>query len=305
MKTYAPNYYKDFHCIADKCTHSCCIGWEICIDSETLKKYENTDGELGKRLKSSINNSEFVLRKDESCPFLNKNGLCDIISEKGEDYLCEICKEHPRFYNFFSDRTEAGLGLSCEEAARIILSQREFTEVMPICDDGTEEYELCWEELYILQKRDSIFKVLQNRNKPLQERVDEMLDICKAKTPPSVTALSHILSKMEMLDSSWGEMLSQITEPCTDAALDEFDTAFEKLLLYFVYRHTPMSVNEKDFASRVAFAYISYEVIRTMCAVQKSNMGECAFEYLCNTARMYSAEIEYSEENTQKLIEML
>ena len=24
-----PSYYKTFQCIADKCEHSCCIGWEI------------------------------------------------------------------------------------------------------------------------------------------------------------------------------------------------------------------------------------------------------------------------------------
>ena len=29
MKLYAPKYYNEFKCIADKCTHSCCVGWEI------------------------------------------------------------------------------------------------------------------------------------------------------------------------------------------------------------------------------------------------------------------------------------
>ena len=32
MKIIAPNYYPAFRCIADKCRHSCCIGWEIDID---------------------------------------------------------------------------------------------------------------------------------------------------------------------------------------------------------------------------------------------------------------------------------
>ena len=38
MKLYAPEYYKQFQCIADKCTHSCCIGWEIDIDEITDEK---------------------------------------------------------------------------------------------------------------------------------------------------------------------------------------------------------------------------------------------------------------------------
>ena len=40
MIMLVPNYYKDFLCIADKCRHSCCIGWEIDIDEETLEFYE-------------------------------------------------------------------------------------------------------------------------------------------------------------------------------------------------------------------------------------------------------------------------
>ena len=35
MKLYAPGYYKRFACIASKCRHSCCVGWEIDIDPET------------------------------------------------------------------------------------------------------------------------------------------------------------------------------------------------------------------------------------------------------------------------------
>ena len=41
MKLYAPKYYERFKCIADKCSHSCCIGWEIDVDADTLKKYKS------------------------------------------------------------------------------------------------------------------------------------------------------------------------------------------------------------------------------------------------------------------------
>ena len=36
MDIFAPSYYKKFKCIADKCHHNCCIGWEIDIDDEAL-----------------------------------------------------------------------------------------------------------------------------------------------------------------------------------------------------------------------------------------------------------------------------
>ena len=51
MKLFAPDYYKYFSCIADKCGHSCCVGWEIDIDADTLEYYRSVKGTLGKRMK--------------------------------------------------------------------------------------------------------------------------------------------------------------------------------------------------------------------------------------------------------------
>ena len=48
MKTVVPSYYKEFRCIADKCNHSCCKGWEIDIDDETYKKYAESDLPIAK-----------------------------------------------------------------------------------------------------------------------------------------------------------------------------------------------------------------------------------------------------------------
>ena len=125
MKLIAPSYYKKFKCIADKCKNSCCVGWEIDVDAETDAFYQSVGGELGKRLAENIDRSgeipHFKLCDGERCPFLNKNGLCDVITELGEGALCQICADHPRYRNFYSDRTEIGLGLCCEAAAELIL----------------------------------------------------------------------------------------------------------------------------------------------------------------------------------------
>ena len=127
MKTFVPNYYKDFNCIANKCKHNCCIGWEIDIDEETLFKYENYKGKFSKKLMQGIEHNDdcaiFHLDGKGRCAFLNENNLCDIILNLGENSLCQICSDHPRFRNYYSDRIEMGLGLCCEEAGRIILSQ--------------------------------------------------------------------------------------------------------------------------------------------------------------------------------------
>ena len=142
MKLYAPKYYKQFNCIADKCKHSCCIGWEIDIDSETLGKYNSLSAEASESILNSIdfcNSPHFKLLDNKRCQNLDENGLCTIIKSMGEDYLCDICREHPRFYNFTNRGKEVGIGMSCEEACRIILSSDDYDEMIEIAEVPGDE----------------------------------------------------------------------------------------------------------------------------------------------------------------------
>ena len=310
MKTFAPNYYPSFRCIADKCRHSCCVGWDVYIDEETQEKYRNMGGEIGERVRAHLCEKEdgvcFSMCENGNCPFLNERGLCDIILAKGEGYISEICTEHPRFYNFFSDRTEVGLGLSCEEAARIILSQTEKTVLLPFSEDDEEEYELYPEEEYVLAKRAEIFDILQNESKCIEERAQEILRISGARFPQkSPVEWAKIFQSLEMLDSTWQEALKLLENSSFGAEMTEFELPFEKLYLYFVYRQTARAESEADFAARICFANLSFSVIRALCAAKKEQSGVCSFDDLCDFARRYSAEIEYSEENTAALINIM
>ena len=128
MVTVYPMYYPQFRCLMGACQHNCCIGWEIDIDPDTADYYAGQTGPLAEKLKRSVaweDVPHFVLGDGERCPFLTSNNLCEIIQHEGEDSLCEICREHPRFYNDCAGRMEVGLGLSCEAAARLILLQKE------------------------------------------------------------------------------------------------------------------------------------------------------------------------------------
>ena len=92
MKLIAPAYYRDFRCIAGACRHSCCIGWEIDIDEDTLDLYRTMPGETGELLRAGIEETDgcahFRLGEDERCPMLRKDGLCELICRCGEDALC-------------------------------------------------------------------------------------------------------------------------------------------------------------------------------------------------------------------------
>ncbi len=179
-----PNYYDYFECIADKCKDNCCIGWEIDIDDNTYEEYMKINGTLGSRLRESIETKDgvhsFKLDKNERCPFLNSNNLCDIICELGKDKLCHICKHHPRYINNYEDITEIGLGLACEEACRIILSQQSPTYII----NSNTKQKFTLEEsnsktfTYLYKARDIIIGLLQNRNYNIQLRLSATIALC-------------------------------------------------------------------------------------------------------------------------------
>ena len=309
MKKLAPNYYKNFSCIADRCQHSCCIGWEIDIDEDTLSYYESINGEFGEFLSKNIeNNGETahfrLVGKEERCPFLQENGLCKMILTLGEESLCHICREHPRFYHEFSDHEEVGLGLCCEEAARLILSQEDETFLETLEDDGIAEKTDPWEEA-LISKRESIFSILSNHKKSIEVRATEMLTqnhiIFPQKSP---SEWCEILSDLEQLDPTWSKALETLPN-AREADFTEFELSFEKLLTYFVYRHTADAMDEEDLTSRIAFAYLGYHIIRLLCSAKKEIEGKCTFSDLTDLARRFSSEIEYSEENTEILLEIL
>lgn len=181
MKVIRPSFWNKFQCIGSKCTDNCCIGWEIDIDPETTQKYQQVSGELGRRLKESIQvqDGEYSFRMNgERCPFLNQKNLCDLILELGEGSLCEICREHPRFYEWFGAWKEAGLGLCCEEAVRLLLAKAEPLTFETVWDDEEESFcvDSPWLPL-LVEVREVILRNLQDRGRNLQERMQGILEL--------------------------------------------------------------------------------------------------------------------------------
>lgn len=179
-----PNYYDSFKCTADKCNDNCCIGWEIDIDENTFNKYMNIGGNLGNRLKNEIITENethyFKLKENDRCPFLNNKNLCDIICELGEDGLCQICNDHPRYINSYGNITERGLGLACEEACRIILNQK--GPAYLIDSESKMKYNPTIPEdsylEYLYKIRNLIIDILQNKSYKITERIACVIEFC-------------------------------------------------------------------------------------------------------------------------------
>lgn len=311
MKLTTLNFFQNFHCIAGDCKHSCCIGWEIDIDEDTLELYRKTDGEFGRRLSENIDMTDaphFALTKDERCPFLNDKNLCDIILNLGEESLCQICSDHPRFRSFFSDRTEIGLGLCCEAAAKQVLSFKEKAEEVVLEDDNGGET-LSEFEKSILAARKELFSIAQDRSIPFSARLQALSEYASTKAADkSLRAWAAFYKSLERLDNAWDKQLDTLyrsgkSEKNQLAALP--DTPFEQLSVYFLYRHLPNAEDLADLKKRVAFTVLSCQTLRALCAAALSENKSFSIDLLADLARMYSAEIEYSEENMDAVLGIL
>lgn len=292
MKTYAPQYYKKFKCIADKCRHSCCVGWEVDIDEKTLQFYSNVQGEFGKRLAENISHEDvphFILDKNERCPFLNSCGLCDIYTTLGEKHLSHICTEHPRFHNFFDERTETGIGLCCEEAARIILSEKDkFTIVV----DGEKPQR---DEKGFFALRQKAFDIVSDEDMAFGDRITSLSDAFGLEIPQkSFGEWVDFYLSLEILDGEWEKLLLSVRDENPVADYSGYEKQAENLLTYFLFRHLRCD----DLSPRLAFCIVSTKMIFDIFSLCK----EESFETLCDIARMYSSEIEYSEDNTDELL---
>ncbi len=311
MNLYAPKYYQQFACIADRCKHSCCVGWEIDIDPETYAFYQNAEGAFGDRLRNGITLEEdtphFCLTKEERCPFLNQDNLCDIILQLGEDALCQICTDHPRFRNFFDSREELGLGLCCEAAASLIVTQKEPFCLTALHNDKTPETP---EETAFFAERDKIFSLLKNRDESVEERVKRLIYTYGLSLPErNYAQWASVFWELERLEPSWTDRLFELKKvgqiPESLFADSSWELAWEQLLLYFVYRHTAEACYDDSLKVRLSFSVLSIWMLKGLCAGCAMAHGTVSLEDLTEIARQYSAEVEYSEGNMDALFALL
>ncbi len=304
MKVYAPSYYSSFACLMGACRHTCCAGWEIDIDEDSLERYRATDGEIGRMLQENIDEADgcacFRLREDERCPFLQDDGLCRLICECGEESLCQICADHPRFRNFFSDRIEIGLGMCCEAAARLILTWEEPVSLTVIDDDGEEEAPLSHKEDCRLCLRDALTELVQKRRRPFEKRIYSIFSrstlYTKANRP--LGEWVDFLLELEHLEDAWCDRLRSLTSSDAAPVDSRWDVPFEQLMVYLFYRHLGTVQEDDSVQSIFDFCLLMWHIIREMFA----RSSHQTMEELIEICRLYSSEIEYSDENVAAIL---
>ncbi len=318
MKLVAPKYYKDFKCKGGCCTDNCCIGWEIDIDGETKEKYFSLNTPLGDRIRKNTAEDDgvchFVLQ-GERCPFLNSENLCDLICQMGEEYLCDICREHPRYYTTLGDTVFGGVGLCCEEAARLVLTSSTFEYITLETMGEREECDKDLLEIFLdlreriteifVEKTQSIVYLVEEVESAIadaQARADEESENLYGIKEISHKTIVEIVENSELLSEELPELLKKsISWENQMFKKDSVNNYLQNIFCYFLDRYLPKAVEDGDFLSKFKIALFSLKAIELLF-LGEENLTLDRAVYL---AKLYSKEMEYNEDNIDLICEML
>lgn len=187
MQYRYPDYYGQFRCIGGQCPQTCCTGWKITIDDRTLCKYKKASRcayfpeIFRKKLSEQIDIKEkLFLSGGGQCPFLDREGLCEIYKELGPDGLCTTCRKYPRHMEDYGQLREVMLSMSCPEAARLILSRKE-KDIFRIRLTGKKVRQPVDSRKLkrLLSYRSRLIKIMQQRDVPIELRLGKILELSK------------------------------------------------------------------------------------------------------------------------------
>ena len=159
------DYYDKFKCKCGDCRSVCCGGWGITVSDEEYFRLLGLDcpPELRYILDCALAvvddpcQQRYAMMKPSytgKCRLINEQGLCSLQIACGEEVLPAVCRMYPRSLT----EKHAGCSASCERVVEMLMRDTplSFSEPLP---EPTATY----------------VKALQNREKPLKERISAFL----------------------------------------------------------------------------------------------------------------------------------
>ncbi|WP_432662669.1 flagellin lysine-N-methylase [Wukongibacter baidiensis] len=295
-KILQPVYMNHFNCIGPTCEDNCCYGWNVDIDTNTYKKYQGVQHEtLSCLINKSIVEKESsykVKMKSNICPFFDKDKLCMIHKELGEEFLSNTCYSYPRSFNIFNDSIEIAASVSCPEVARLVLLNK----------DGIDfEYSYDFSKYTYLPKRMGVFNALIENSNPVFENsymkyLWEIRSLC----------IDIIQNRNFDLDSNMillGLFIENLSDCINDNKIDNISEVIDLFSRYINTTHT-LDSNEKnnsllDSKLKILFNILSKKAslssislprldkyyklfLQGLCIDEQPNRSDLSEAYLCN-----------------------
>lgn len=328
-----PDYYSEFHCIADKCPDSCCDKWEIVVDDDTAELYGEVTGGIGEKLRNSMaiddEGDRIFTLCGERCPFHEKSGLCEIQRLLGEEYLCDTCHEYPRAVQDCGDFAEYDLSLSCPEAARIILSRKCEPQYIEKVEDVLLD-EACYDkDVMDLMKytRRQILDIIWDRSCTVSEAVrkcgryalciQERLDRNEIYPFPysdempnaenisfsdfSYSSLINSCLDDDILTEEFRIMLKDTLslgetpmDSGAEKVLDSFSDLYRQLCTHYINRYWLRAAFDGEAAEKMLILIKAFALVRRFGFAYYQKNKELPFSAVIRIVQLYSKETEHN-----------
>ncbi|WP_177921541.1 flagellin lysine-N-methylase [uncultured Eubacterium sp.] len=303
MKIVKPTFYKTFKCIAGDCPDSCCQGWEVDADSDSLEYYKTLDNslEIKKRIdsvlsKDEFDNTIFTLAPKKRCPFLNEENLCDMHIAIGGEHTPYTCRTFPRFIYDFGATREIGISFSCPVASDMMYNTESFDFETDINSDLPTLNDIDAEKYFLLYKgRAEAYKIAKDKNKSIRERLNDLLDLgvlLQEKLFPydeggDDIAFFDVFKNPELINPEWKEKVENFSlKQVSDTQSNE------NILMYFLYKYLMQAVYDDDALSKIKMAVLGVLI--------NTYFGEDSW-----TVHLWSKETEHSQYNMDRYKKLL
>lgn len=303
MKIVKPTFYKNFKCIAGDCPDSCCQGWEVDADSDSLEYYKTLDNslEIKKRIdsvlsKDEFDNTIFTLAPKKRCPFLNDENLCDMHIAIGGEHTPYTCRTFPRFIYDFGATREIGISFSCPVASDMMYNTESFDFETEVNSDLPTLNDIDAEKYFLLYKgREEAYKIAKDKNKSIRERLNDLLDLgvlLQEKLFPydeggDDIAFFDVFKNPELINPEWKEKVENFSlKQVSDTQSNE------NILMYFLYKYLMQAVYDDDALSKIKMAVLGVLI--------NTYFGEDSW-----TVHLWSKETEHSQYNMDRYKKLL
>lgn len=118
-------FLESFECLGDACEDTCCKGWGMQVDSQTVERYREQAPELLDAV--TTGEAEHIMRRDPETDYCVKfdQGWCGIHRDRGTDFLGDACHFFPRVTRQLGDVSLQTASLSCPEVVRLVTSSED------------------------------------------------------------------------------------------------------------------------------------------------------------------------------------
>ena len=137
--------------------------------------------------------------------------------------------------------------------------------------------------------------MLQNRSIPIAQRMEKLLPAMDIDW----TDWADFLLTLERMDERWAELLEQLPDEPAQEPEDWLSIPLEQLICHLLYRHLPGALEDGDVNGRIRYCALIWQLITRLFLLSSGS----SLDDLVELARLYSSEIEYSDENTCAILD--